>query len=103
MYCTMNHSFHVVISKPKLEFHMPSTTYMYQNYTASCTTNANPRMNVYISSTQDCDFQHKTSHIGQYTTEATIRINITSAYTVITCSANLFHEHRVLGKKYNIH
>ena len=99
-------SFHVVISRPKIEFHIPmnGTAYIYQNYTASCMIHANPKMNVYISSTQDCDFQHEASQIGQYTTEATITINnITSACTVITCSANLFQEHRMLGKEYNKH
>ena len=102
--CTTDHfpsSFHVVISRPKIVFHAP-TAYEYQNYTASCVINANPRMDVHLTSTQYCDFQYNTSHTGLYTTRATIRINnITSACTVITCSAKLFREHRVLSKEYN--
>ena len=77
---------------------MNKTAYISQNYTASCTVTANPRMNVYIY-TQGCDFQYNTLQIDEYTTEATITINnITSACKNVTCATSRFRKQTVLGK-----
>ena len=89
-------SIHTVTSG--ITFHINKTAYISQNYTASCTVTANPRMNVYIY-TQGCDFQCNTLQIDEYTTEATITINnITSACKNVTCATSRFRKQTVLGK-----
>ena len=94
-------SFHTVSSE--IEFHMNDTSYAHQNYTASCTIRANPRMNLYMfTQLRGCDFQYKTSQIDEYTTKATITIyNITSECSKITCSTNLFQRSKTVGKEIN--
>ena len=93
--------FHTVISN--IEFQVNDNIYIGQNYTASCTITANPRINLYMytSSSGSCDFEfEKPSYIGQYTTRAAIKINnITSACNTITCSTNLFQEQKKLSKE----
>ena len=63
-----------------IEFQVNDTIYTGQNYTASCTITANPRMNLYAYiSTEGCDFEldrEKSSYIDQYTTRAAIKITI---------------------------
>ena len=98
----MSSMYHLILSKHAVTsgigFHINDTAYISQNYTASCTVTANPRMNVYIY-TQGCDFQYNTLQIDEYTTEATIIIsNITSACKNITCATNRFQKQTALGK-----
>ena len=57
----------------EITFDMNDTAYSHQNYTASCTVTANPRMNVYIY-TQGCDFQYNILQIDEYTTKPVIMI-----------------------------
>ena len=77
---------------------MDDTPYTHQNYTASCTVTAKPRMNLYIY-TQVCDFTSETLWIDEYTVKAIIMIhNITSDCRIITCATNLSQKSEVVGK-----
>ena len=90
-------SFHTVWSK--IIFNMNDTAYIHQNYTASCTMTAKPRMNLYIY-TQGCDFKSETLWIDEYTTKAIITIyNITSDCRKITCATNLSQRSKIVGKE----
>ena len=78
---------------------MDDTAYIHQNYTASCTMTANPRMKLHIF-TRGCNFQTETSKINEYTTMASIMINnVTSNCTKITCLTDISEKHKVFGKQ----